>query len=379
MKAPQIMDLYSDFLMTSPNIVSALLLENVLDKAYSHDSITRMLAQHELDQKEYWGKIKKTVRQIESAEDGTICIDDTIEEKPHSEENELIAWHHDHSKKGVDKMVKGIQILTFTYVSEARNLAIKLPVGFDLVRKDVKTIDSKTQKEQRKSSVSKNELLQKRLKILAHTNNVQFKYVCWDKWFSSADNMRFVVLDIKKHFVCPLKSNRNISFDLDMDKKTSKKEWVSVEQANLEPNRIYEVCLKEVPFKLHLTKKVFHNLNGSVGVQYLVTSDTDLTIDEIDAKYKKRWSSEELHRSLKQNTGLEKLPAKVENSQANHIFASMIAQVKLEGLKMCTKQHHYSLKRSVLVQSLKNAWAEIQKLKELCLEKNISLPNFKTA
>ena len=92
-----------------------------------------------------------------------------------------------------------------------------------------------------------------------------------------------------------------------------------------------------------------------------------------------RWSSEELHRSLKQNTGLEKLPAKVENSQANHIFASMIAQVKLEGLKMCTKQHHYSLKRNVLIQSLKHAWVEIQKLKELCLEKNILLPNFNTA
>lgn len=379
MKAPQIMDLYSDFLMTSPNIVSALLLENVLDKAYSHDSITRMLSQRELDQKEYWKKIKNLVRQIESADTGVVCVDDTIEEKPHSEENELISWHHDHSKKTIDKMVKGIQILTFTYVSEIKDSMTKLPIAFELVRKDLTTTDPKTQKVKRTSSVNKNELLQQRLKSLAHINNVKFKYVCWDKWFSSADNMRFVVFDLKKHFVCPIKSNRSISFDLDMDKKTSKKEWVSVEQANLEPNRIYEVCLKDIPFKLHLMKKVFHNLNGSIGVQYLVTSDTDLQVNEIDTTYKKRWSSEELHRSLKQNTGLEKMPAKIEQSQANHIFASMLAQVKLEGLKMCTKQHHYSLKRNILVQSLKNAWLEIQKLKELCLEKNILLPNFKTA
>lgn len=379
MKAPQIMDLYSDFLMTSPNIVSALLLENVLDKAHSHDSITRMLSQHELDQKEYWGNIKKTVRQIESGADGVICIDDTIEEKPHSEENELIAWHHDHSKKGLDKMVKGIQILTFTYVSEVGRATIKLPIAFELIRKNIRTIDAGTQKTTRSSGTGKNELLQHRLKILAQTNNVKFKYACWDKWFSSAGNMRFVVLDIKKHFICPIKSNRNISFDLDMDKKPSKKQWVSVDLADLDPNKAHEVCLKEVPFKLRLIKKVYHNLNGSVGVQYLVTSDTGLNMDEIDAGYKKRWSSEELHRSLKQNTGLEKMPAKIEKSQANHIFASMLAQVKLESLKMCAKQNHYALKRNILVQSLKIAWAEIQKLKELCLEKNIAFPNFKTA
>ena len=54
--------------------------------------------------------------------------------------------------------------------------------------------------------------------------------------------------------------------------------------------------------------------------------------------YKKRWGSEELHRSLKQNTALEKMPAKMESSQANHILASMIAQVKLEALRMATKE-----------------------------------------
>lgn len=379
MKAPRIMDLYSDFLMTSPNIVSALLLENILDKEYSHDSITRMLAQHELSQKEYWLKIKPLVRQIESDKDGVIAIDDTIEEKPHSGENELISWHHDHSKKGKDKMVKGIQILTFTYVQSKKESKIQLPIAFDLVRKDIRYKDAKTGKEKRKSSISKNELLQQRLKVLAHHNNVQFKYVCWDKWFSSASNMRFVVFDIKRHFVCPIKSNRTISFDLNMDKKASKKEWVSVTQANLEPNKVYSICLKDVPFKLSLMKKVYHNLDGSVGVQYLVTSDTDLNYDEIDTVYEKRWSSEELHRSLKQNTGLEKMPAKKEDSQANHIFASMLAQVKLEALKISTKQHHYALKRNILIQSLKNAWKEIQKLKELCLEKNIQIPNFRGA
>ncbi|MFT4762560.1 MAG: hypothetical protein ACI9XO_004804, partial [Paraglaciecola sp.] len=41
--------------------------------------------------------------------------------------------------------------------------------------------------------------------------------------------------------------------------------------------------------------------------------------------YQDRWGVEVFHKSLKQNVGLEKSPTKVENSQCNHIFATMIA------------------------------------------------------
>ena len=66
-------------------------------------------------------------------------------------------------------------------------------------------------------------------------------------------------------------------------------------------------------------------------------------------------------------------------SQANHIFASMIAQVKLEAMKMATKTNHYTLKRNILMDALKQAWIQVQKLKELCLQKSIDLPNLLTA
>lgn len=379
MKSEKLMDLYSDFLMTSPNVVSALLMEDVLEKAHSHDSITRMLSQHELDQKEYWKQIKPMVRQLEDAENGLISIDDTIKEKPYTDENELVAWHHDHSKKGNDKMVKGIQILTFTYVSSFQGNKVIFPIGFDLVRKDLRKEDAKTKKIKRVASVSKNEMLQNRLKTLAHINNVQFRYVAWDSWFSSADNMCFVAWNIKRHFICPIKDNRTISFDLDMTKKQSEKQWESVSQTKFETNQTYQVCLKDVPFPVLLVKQVFHNLDGSIGEQYLVTSDLDLSPKQIEDTYGKRWSSEELHRSLKQNTALEKMPAKKADSQANHIFASMLAQTKLESIKMATKQNHYALKRTILLDSLKKAWAEIQKLKELALNNYSAFPNFRAA
>jgi hypothetical protein len=39
--------------------------------------------------------VKPTVRAVES-DDGVLIFDDTVEEKPHSDENEVIAWHFDH-------------------------------------------------------------------------------------------------------------------------------------------------------------------------------------------------------------------------------------------------------------------------------------------
>ncbi len=372
MKSSKLLDLYSDFLTSSPNIVSALILSKVLGDTYSHDSITRMLAQEELSQQSYWKLIKPTVRRMES-DDGAITIDDTIEHKPYSDENEIVAWHYDHTS---GTSVKGINILTFTYVNTEIDPTVKLPVAFEIIRKDLITKD-KTGKEIRQSSVNKNELLRQRLKVLVHQNHIKCRYVCFDTWYTSAENMRFIVEDIKKHFVCAIKDNRSICFDVSVPKK--QQQWIQVAQVEIEPNRPYKVRLKDIPFDLILVKKVFQNLNGSVGVQFLISSDTDQLADDVLSTYQKRWSSEDLHRSLKQNTALEKMPAKMERSQANHIFAAMLAQVKLECLKMATKQNHYTLKRSIFIQALKVAWNEIAKLKELCLKNNIFLPNFSAA
>ena len=56
------------------------------------------------------GRSKSTVRQIES-DDAAIIVDDTIHEKPYSDENELICWHYDHS---TGPTVTDINILNMT-------------------------------------------------------------------------------------------------------------------------------------------------------------------------------------------------------------------------------------------------------------------------
>ena len=51
------------------------------------------------------------VRSVE-AEDGVLIFDDTIQEKPHTDENELNFWPYDHSQ---NRSVKGINLLNCLY------------------------------------------------------------------------------------------------------------------------------------------------------------------------------------------------------------------------------------------------------------------------
>src|SRR5215212_2401281 len=174
----KLLDLYTDYLISSFGQVTATGLARLLDGEVSHDQITRFLASEPKRSADLWRIAKPLVRQIES-DMGVIVIDDTIEEKEYTDENELICWHWDHSK---GRNVKGINFLSALYVtSEAA-----LPVAFDLVTKAEAFVDEKTGNLKRKSSISKNERYRMLLRVVVH-NQVKFRYVVNDAWYSSAD------------------------------------------------------------------------------------------------------------------------------------------------------------------------------------------------
>jgi len=72
----------------------------------SHDKVTRFLSSSEFTSKELWKKVKYKLRIIES-ETWVIIIDDTIEKKPYTDENEILCCHYDHRES---RNVKGINI-----------------------------------------------------------------------------------------------------------------------------------------------------------------------------------------------------------------------------------------------------------------------------
>lgn len=358
MKNLQILDIYSDFLLASFTLVTATGLSQMLDNGYSHDQISRFLAQRKFTQKDFWQMVKKIIRKIES-EDAILAIDDTIEEKPHSTENDIICWHWDHSKHG---SVKGINILNFLYqttLPDGQDICI--PAAFEIIEKTEQYLDVKSGKVKRRSPISKNELLRDRLRALVQLNRLKFKYVVWDTWFSAKENLDFVHYTLKKYFIGALKSNRKIALN-EQDKHQGK--FVKVEELDLQPNRTYKVWLKGLDFQILLVKQVFTNQDGSSGELFLVTNDLFLSADAICTIYNKRWKVEVFHKSLKQNAGLEKSPTKYEVTQSNHIFASMIAYCKMELLKVKENTNHFALKSRLYLKAVKAAFHELQLLKQ---------------
>jgi hypothetical protein len=211
-----------------------------------------------------------------------------------------------------------------------------------------------------RSPQTKNELMRQRLETLPFQNQVAFRYVLWDTWFSAAENMTFVVKDLKKHFVGALKSNRKVALVESNGKKTAFK---SVSELDLPPHQVYTVRLESVPFDLFLVKVVYKNIDGSTGVVFLVTSDGEFSADQILLCYQRRWKVEESHKSVKQNLGIAQSPTKMEKSQCNHIFAAMCGLFQLEKLKIKLKINHFALKHQIYLAALKTAWDKLAQLK----------------
>lgn len=348
-------DLYTDYLLCSFGSVTATGLSQLVDGAVSHDQITRLLSGEEKRSAHLWQKVKPLVRQVERPE-GVIIIDDSVAEKPYTDENELICWHWDNAK---ERNVKGINFLTALY----HVAGVSLPVAFDLVTKTEVYLDPKTKKEKRRSALSKNARFRTLLQACVH-NAIPFQYVLTDLWYASADNMEFMVKVLHKHFVLPLKSNRKIALSAD-DQQHGR--YTTVSTLALTTGQTREIWVEDVPFALLLTKEVFTNKDGSTGERYLVTDDVTLTSDQITKLYQKRWSVEVYHEALKQNASLEKSPTRTATTQRNHFFASLCAFIKLESVKLKTGVNQFALKSKLYAAALKTAYHELVNLAPLSL------------
>ena len=347
----EILDLYSDYLISSFGQTTATGLSALLDGHISHDRIRRFLAGSLRTSADRWQRVKPHVRAIQR-EDGVLILDDSIAEKPYTDENDIICWHYSHSH---GKMVKGVNFLTALYHSQD----ISFPVGVTLIAKTEHYVDKKDGKQKRRSPVGKNVYFREMVQQ-AVRNQIAFRYVLNDVWFASAENMRFIKQEMEKEFIMPLKSNRKIALSL-ADKKQGRS--VQLESLDLKPHTIREVYLEGVEFPLLLVKQVFVNEDGSTGVLYLVTSDTSLTWGDITTIYRKRWNVEPYHKSLKQNASLERSPTHTVTTQTNHFFAALDGYIKLERLKVTTKLNHFALKAKLYAQALRSAFDTLQELR----------------
>jgi hypothetical protein len=338
------LDIYTDYLISSTGQTSATGLSRLYGGQMSHDQITRFLTHAYFDSKDLWLQSKPLIRAWEAKrkeEDfAVLIVDDSIVEKAHTDENAMVCYHWDHS---LGRSVKGVNFLSLLYQNEQTSL----PIAVQLIEKTEPHIDKKTGKTSFKCKLTKNEYLRQMLQVAQ--NQVTYKYLLADNWYASAENMQ-AVLDLEHDFIFALESSRTVALS---EQGRHKGQFFSLDSLGFPDKRVLKVYLRSLKVAVLVVKQVFTNKDGSQGFLYLVTSDIGLDYGQITTIYQRRWKVEEYHKSLKQNTSMGKSPTKTPNTQANHFFASILAYIKLEALKIKHSIGHFQLKAQLYLAGLK--------------------------
>jgi hypothetical protein len=344
------LDLYTDYLISQNKYATATGLSDLVDNEISHDKITRFLRFSDFNSRSLWKYVKPSVREKEQS-GGVLILDDSIEEKPYTDENDINCWHYSHAKGDI---VKGINLLNCL----VNYSDVSLPVGYETIKKDILYCDLETKKVRRRSNTTKNQLFKKLIQQ-ACDNKIKFDYILADNWFGSKDNMEFINNDLEKSFIIGIKSNRSIALSKN-DVKNG--QFKQAKLLNLKEDVAHTAWLKGLNFPVQLVKKVFKNENGTTGVLYLVSNDMQVNADRLYKVYQKRWKIEEYHKSIKQNASLEKSPTKTIKTQSNHIYSAVIAYCKLEKMKIKTKLNHSAIKYKLILRSNQIALEELRRM-----------------
>ena len=346
-----LLELYSDYLLSSFGATTATGLSALLEGAISHDQVTRFLSRADYDAKTLWQHVKGMVRDIE-ADDGVLIFDDTIQEKPHTDENDLICWHYDHSQ---NRTVKGINLLNCVYHAGD----VSLPVTYELITKQVLYSDVKTRRVKRKSLVTKNDLMRDMLSVCKR-NRIKYRYVLADSWFSSKENLQFIRNSLEKHFVIAIKSNRTVALSYE-DKRAGR--FARIDAQNLAQHKPVQAYIKGLDFPVLLYRQVFTNKDGSTGEMFIACSELTCDGETIETIYQKRWKVETFHKTLKSNAALSKSPTRRLRTQSNHCFMAIYAAAQLEGLRVKHHLNHFALRSKLYLKAIRYAFDELQILK----------------
>jgi len=353
------LDLYTDYLLSSTGPTTATGLSRLLEGALSHDHITRWLSQATYGPAEVWRQAKPLIRQAEARrsadEFAVLIVDDSVLEKAHTDANELICTHWDHRQQ---RYVKGLNFVSLLY--QAGELA--LPIAVELVRKTVPVYPPKTRKTSYQSPFTKNEYLQQMLRVALPGRpqpQVAYRYLLADSWYASAENMT-LVRALGHHFIFALESSRTVALN---EAARAAGRFQAVQTLVFPDTQPLRVYLRSVPEAVLVSRQVFTNQDGSQGMLYLVSSDTDLDQARLTAIYQRRWKVEEYHKSLKQNASMGKSPTKTLATQATHFFAAVLAYTKLEVLKLKCGIGHFRLKAQLYTVGLKAMYHQLGQLR----------------
>ena len=307
---------YIEYLISTPVNYTCTHLANHLDRI-SHDVITDYLRREKQTAREVW---KLAEGLIENRPEGYLILDDSVQEKPHSQAIELVKRQY---SGNTHSLVKGIGIVNLVHSTGAEYY----PIDFRVYAPQA-------------DGLTKNEHFRDLLRRAYSEKGIQAETILFDRWYAAAENLKFIHR-LGKFFVTTLKENRLVSLH-------PRDGYFHLQQLAWTPQQLQQgipVKLKEVPFKVQLFKVVASN--GDIDWVITNRSPGSINTSVVQQENKRRWLIEQLHRELKQLTGIEKCQCRKQRAQRTHIVCCYQAwfslKVAAKKLKTTLYQVKYSL------------------------------------
>lgn len=291
---------YIEYLVSSPANYTCTNLAAHLE-GVSHDVVSDYLARAKTTARHLWELVEPL---LNDTEQGYLIVDDSVQDKRYSRHIELVQAQYSGAAGGI---VRGIGVVNLIHTD-----------GIDYYPLDFRIFapiaDGKT----------KNDHFREMLMGAVANKRLRAKRVLFDNWYASVDNLRLVVR-LGLVFVTTLKSNRLIS----LSKEGGYVHLQALVWSEEELKHGMVVKLKELPFKVRLFKVAFPD----GGIEWVITNvdrPDDTTAQVVQQENEVRWQVEQLHRELKQLTGIEGCQCRTARSQRTHIACCYHAWLSLK-------------------------------------------------
>ena len=296
-------------------------------RGLSHDAVKRYLQLDKLTAAQVW---EHTQRDIVVSPRGCLVFDDTILDKGHSHQIELVRRQYSGNAHAI---IKGIGLVNCLYVNP--DTGEYWPIDYRLFAPE-------------QDGKSKLDHVHDMLVQAVASKALPFSRVLFDTWYATQELM-LLVDKLGKIFYCPIKSNRLVDDSLGQQRyrPVDSLAWTAVE---IDQGKLIKINRFPKDYKV----KLFRVVVSSNRTDWVVTNDLaqDSTQDTRDA-CALRWKIEQFHRELKQLTGVEKCQCRKARMQRNHIACAILVWIRLKAVAKKALLTMYQVKRSWLANYLR--------------------------
>jgi len=321
---------YCHYLLSSPvNYTLTNLADHLQD--FSHDTINRYLGGETLTPRLLWEQVKPLL--VECL-DAFLLFDDTVLDHRFGPKIEGVRRQWSGNEK---RVIRGIGVVSCVYVN---------PTTGQFWVIDYRVFDPERDGKGKLDHVSD------MLKMIEH-RGLPFSTVLMDSWYATKELM-LLIDGMGKLFYCPIKGNRlaDDSGGARPYRRADELEWSEDEW-----NRGKLIKINGFPrdFKVRL----FRVAVSPDRTDWLVTNDLSCpSVRDAREVSAVRWKAEELHREVKQITGIEECQCRKGRIQRNHIACALLVWTRLKHLSYQTGRTVYRIKHGLLhdylVQQLKS-------------------------